>query len=98
MAHSFRKTHGDELSFELVNDMLRDLNKIYRERERKQIARIKAQCKDEINMLKRKLSFRTPFDELYHRKNMSTMRSKVKNLEQEIQKNERKKKAAGQGI
>ena len=35
MAHSFRKTHGDELSFELINDLLRDLNKIYREREKK---------------------------------------------------------------
>ena len=84
MAHSFRKHHGDELSFDLVNDMLRDLNKIYRERERRQITRIKAQNKDEINMLKRKLSFRTPFDELCHRKNMSTMRTRVKALEQEI--------------
>jgi len=35
MAHEFRQKHGDELTFELVNDMLRDLNRIYRDRERK---------------------------------------------------------------
>ena len=34
-AHTFRKMHGEELSFELVNDLLRDLNRIYRDREKK---------------------------------------------------------------
>jgi len=42
LAHSFRARHGDELSFDLVNEMLRDLNRIYRDREKKQIARFKA--------------------------------------------------------
>ena len=40
-AHDFRNKHGDELSLELVNDMLRDLNRIYRDREKKQISRVK---------------------------------------------------------
>ena len=35
LAHNFRERHGDELSTELVNEMLRDLNRIYRDREKK---------------------------------------------------------------
>ena len=91
LAHSFRKQHGDELSFDLINDMLRDLNNIYREREKKQIARIKAQSKEEINHLKRKLSYRTPFDEVCYKKNMSSLKGKLQKLEQEAMKNEKKK-------
>ena len=48
-------------------------------------------------MLKRKLSYRTPFDEMYYRKNMSRMRERVQSLEQEIVKNEKKKRAAVAG-
>ena len=98
MAHSFRKTHGDELSFDLINDMLRDLNKIYREREKKQITRIKAQSRDELNLLKRKLSYRAPFDEVTHRKNMARMREKINALESELSKNEKKKNAQAQNV
>ena len=41
LAHNFRERHGDELSTEFVNEMLRDLNRIYRDREKKQVARVK---------------------------------------------------------
>jgi len=34
---------------ELINGLLSDLNKIYREREKKQIIRIKQQAREEIN-------------------------------------------------
>ena len=85
MAHSFRKTHGDELSFALVNDMLRDLNKIYRERERKQVCRIKQQCQDEVNKLKRKLSFRPHFDEVGAKKNKQALKRQIAALNTELE-------------
>ena len=69
LAHNFREQHGDELTFELVNDLLRDLNKIYRERERKQTVRVKQQATEEVNKLKRKLVFRPGFDEVTAKKN-----------------------------
>ena len=62
LAHSFRERYGNELSSDLVNDLLGDLNKMWRERERKQIARIKAQSTEEINVLNLKLSHRSPHD------------------------------------
>ena len=69
LAHSFRAKHGDELSFELVNEMLRDLNCIYRDREKKQLARVKLQAQEQVNKLKRKLSYRPTYDEITAKKN-----------------------------
>lgn len=62
LAHNFRRLHGNELTVDLVNSLLGDLNRIWREREKKQINRIKAQCREELNTLKRQLSFRTSYD------------------------------------
>ena len=42
LAHKFKRLHGNELSTDLVNSLLSDLNKIWRDREKKQLARIKA--------------------------------------------------------
>ena len=49
LAHSFRERHGSDLTPTLINQLLGDLNKIWRERERKQIARFRAQAHSEIN-------------------------------------------------
>ena len=80
MAHQFRKEHGDELTFELVNEMLRDLNRIYREREKKQIARVKQQAQDEVNKLKRKLTYRPTFDEVAAKKNKQNLKRQIDQL------------------
>ena len=74
LAHSFRIKHGDELSIELVNEMLRDLNNIYRDREKRQMARVKLQSQEQINKLKRKLSYRPTYDEIAAKKNKSTLK------------------------
>lgn len=54
--------------------MLRDLNHIFREREKKQIARIKQQSQEQLNKLKRKLSYRPHFDEYGARKNTQALK------------------------
>lgn len=41
LAHEFRENHGNDLTPNLINQLLGDLNKIWREREKKQITRIK---------------------------------------------------------
>ena len=74
LAHGFRQKHGEDLTFELVNDVLKDLNRIYRERERKQLTRVKQQSQEEINKLKRKLTYRPTYDEVGARKNKQTLK------------------------
>jgi hypothetical protein len=53
LAHQFRQKHGNELTIELVNTLLADLNKIWREREKKQISRVKQQAREELVAMKR---------------------------------------------
>jgi hypothetical protein len=48
LAHGFREEHGSELTPQLVNQLLSDLNRIWSERERKQLLRVKQQAAAEI--------------------------------------------------
>jgi hypothetical protein len=41
LAHQFRERNGNDLTPALINQLLGDLNKIWRDREKRQIARIK---------------------------------------------------------
>lgn len=69
---------------ELINDLLRDLNKIWHEREKRQLARLKVEKTNEINTLRRKLTHRTPLDEVVSKKNISTLRKQVTSLTEEL--------------
>eukprot|EP00347_Sterkiella_histriomuscorum_P000635 403375084 len=86
LAHKFRDFNGNDLTPNLVNQLLQDLNKIWREREKKQIYRIKQQTQNEIMQLKRQLNHRTPFDELTAKKNISRLQKKLQNARIELGK------------
>lgn len=77
VAHEFRERHGNDLTPTLINQLLGDLNRIWRERERKQISRIKLQCSQEINQLKRQLINRAPFDEVTAKKNIARLQRQL---------------------
>lgn len=49
LGHKFREFHGNDLTPLLVNQLLADLNKIWREREKKQITRVKQECQEKIH-------------------------------------------------
>ena len=65
--------------------LLGDLNKIWREREIKQVQRIKKQTREEVNDMKRKLSHRAPYDVIYEKKCVGHLKSKLQQLAQEVQ-------------
>ena len=44
LAHDFRIQHGNELTPALINQLLGDLNRIWREREKRQVVRVKQQA------------------------------------------------------
>ena len=101
MGHKFREFHGNDLTPQLVNQLLADLNKIWREREKKQISRMKQECQEKISHLKRQLSHRTPFDEIYAKKNISRLQKKLTNVKQELTKTQavkEKQKTAPLGV
>ena len=84
LAHTFRKRFGNELTPDLINDLLRDLNKIWRDREKKQIARLKTNYSQELATMKRKLQHRAPLDEVVSKKNIATLKKQVIQLHDEL--------------
>lgn len=48
IAHNFRNKFAGQISESLMNTFLKDLNKIWKEREDKQIAKIKSECNHEV--------------------------------------------------
>lgn len=74
MAHNFRDRHGDELSAELVNELLKGLNAIYSQREKKTVQRIKKDSREELNQLKRKLMYRPTYDEMQTKRTINSLK------------------------
>ena len=73
MAYQFRQEHGNDLSPELITTLLSNLNKIWQEREKKQMQRLKTKSQEEIIKLKRQLVARTPFDAIQAKKTNSRL-------------------------
>lgn len=44
IAHNYREKYGTGLTEVIINKMLRELNQVWRDRERAQIARVKLAC------------------------------------------------------
>jgi hypothetical protein len=47
-----------------MNQLLQDLNAIWRDREKKQVARVQNQAHKEIQYLRRQINFRKPYDQV----------------------------------
>lgn len=62
LANDFRLHHGNDLSPELITELLRNLNNIWRIREKKAVARNRAKCNEEIVNLKRQMNAKMPMD------------------------------------
>jgi hypothetical protein len=86
-AYDFRNKYNVEMSEELINDLLSSLNKIWREREKKQISRLKTKYQNEIMGLRRKLNMRTPFDEFTSLKTISKLKKDIKNVKDDLRNN-----------
>lgn len=55
VAHDFRNKCAGQVSPALMNQFLKDLNKIWKSREQKQINRIKSECNRELQFLRRQV-------------------------------------------
>lgn len=85
-AQQFRSKHGNDMTPELINQLLSNLNKIWMEREKKQINRIKKDSREEITQLKRQLVSRTPWDALQSKKQISRIQAELSTTKKELAK------------
>jgi hypothetical protein len=83
-AYDFRSKYNVEMSEPLINDLLSALNKIWRERENKQISRIKTKYQTEVMNLRRKSNMKTSFDEFTAVKTISKLKKDLKNVRDDL--------------
>jgi len=72
------------LSTDLINELLSNLNEVWRNREKKAIARIKQKCQDEVSALKRQLGSRVPSDILHLKKVIARLTQDLNQAKQEL--------------
>ena len=67
----------------LIADLLASLNKIWREREKKVIARTKTKYESEVLNLRRQMTMKTGFDEFSAMKTITLLRNELKQAREE---------------
>jgi hypothetical protein len=71
----------------LIADLLASLNKIWREREKKVIARTKTKYESEVLNLRRQMTMKTGFDEFSAMKTISLLKAELKQARDEARNN-----------
>lgn len=84
VAQELRAKYGSELTPNLINRLLAELNKVWRARETRQIARIKQQCATASADVKRQVMMRAPLDEVAARKEIARLREELKRAREEV--------------
>lgn len=84
IAHEFRTKYGGELSPTLINRLLAELNRIWKDRERKQIERIRYKCTKEVMSLRRQLNMRVPYDEVQTKRELERLRVELQRSRKEV--------------
>lgn len=90
-AYQFRSKHGNDMTPDLINQLLSNLNKIWQDREKKQINRINKKNQEEITQLKRQLISRTPYDALQAKKQISRLTTELSQTKKELAKFQKQK-------
>lgn len=71
------------LTDDIVNKVLAELNRIWRERERKQVERVKGRYGVELANLRRQMAMRVPFTEVQANKHIAKLRAEIKALQRD---------------
>ena len=68
----------------MINKLLSELNRIWRDRERKQINRLKNKSHNEVNQLRRQLAMRAPHDEVQSQKQISRLKHDLRSCQTDL--------------
>eukprot|EP01022_Parablepharisma_sp_SALTPOND_P018457 TRINITY_DN3014_c0_g1_i1.p1 TRINITY_DN3014_c0_g1~~TRINITY_DN3014_c0_g1_i1.p1 ORF type:complete len:595 (+),score=92.45 TRINITY_DN3014_c0_g1_i1:2346-4130(+) len=74
---------GSPLTDDIISKLLLDLNRIWREREKRQLDRLKTKYTSELADLRRQAAMRIPFDEVQANKHISRLKSDIRNFHKE---------------
>ena len=87
VAHEFRNKCAGQVSASLMNTFLKDMNKIWKAREQKQIARIKSECNREVQFLRRQVQFKKPYDKVIQQAETRRLKGEIKSAKSALREN-----------
>eukprot|EP00347_Sterkiella_histriomuscorum_P010297 403376845 len=87
LAHDFRNKCASSISQSLMNQLLQDLNKVWRQREKKQVQKIQNKSNKEIAFLRRQISFKQPYDKVLLETDIKRLKKEVKDNQQALREN-----------
>ena len=87
VGHDFRNRCAGQVSKSLMNQFLRDINKVWKNREDKQIARIKAECNREVQFLRRQVQFKKPYNKVMHQTDVKRLQGELKSTKAALRDN-----------
>ncbi|MCQ2821264.1 MAG: hypothetical protein MJ252_28730 [archaeon] len=86
-AMEFKNKYNLDLSENLLTDLLTSLNKIWQEREKRQMNTLKSKYQGEIMSLRRKLAMKSGYNEFTAKKTISTLRKDLKQTRDDLRDN-----------
>lgn len=86
-AVQFKKKYNVDLSENLINELLSSLNRIWREREQKEINRTKNKYQTEIMSLRRKLAMKSGYDEYTAKSQIAKLKKEIKKTRDDLRDN-----------
>jgi len=86
MANQFRLKNGNDLTQELISQLLVNLNLVWRKREKRQIMRLEKRLRTEITQLKRQMYARQPHDTVRLNKRVSKLNLELSHTKTDLSK------------
>ena len=84
---AFQFKNKYDLNDSIINELLTSLNKIWKEKEKKEMNKIKKKYQTEINNLKRKLTMKSGYDEFTAQKTISKLKKDLKKTKNDLKEN-----------
>ena len=86
-AVQFKNKYNLDLSDNILDDLLSSLNKIWQDRERKQVNQLKSKYQGEIMSLRRKLAMKSGYDEFTAQKTIAKLKRDLKQTRDDLRDN-----------
>ena len=86
-AYGFKLKYGNELNDTLINKLLKTLNLVWRDRERRQIARVRNECNSEIQKLKRQIVSTAPLSEVNAKSEIQRLKTQLFDSQHKLRQN-----------
>lgn len=87
VAYSFKKQYGGELTDTLINKLLKTLNLVWRDREKRQIARVKNNCNHQIQKLRRQITNTAPLSEVNTKNEIWRLKQQLNDSQKKLRQN-----------